>query len=137
LSKRHYPLEALTETFYPLQGFWNFILYTRPGVKRVKRTNPDKSCLGIFREVVFRAEKNEGAVPDAVLQGKNLQMLRAFDSEEIQESYENAIVMTTISGNIQAVVQNERTNLTQYCTVATPPSTLSYGVFGREEMQQN
>mmetsp|Transcript_2489 Transcript_2489/g.2703 ORF Transcript_2489/g.2703 Transcript_2489/m.2703 type:complete len:357 (+) Transcript_2489:87-1157(+) len=97
LSKRHYPLEALTEIFYPLQGFWNFILYTRPGVKRVKGTNPDKSCLGIFREVVFRPKKNEVAIPDAALQCNIPQMLRAFDSEEIQESDEKAIVMETIS----------------------------------------
>jgi len=41
---------------YPLQGFWNFLFYIRPGVRRVIRANPDISRLGAMRIFVFCRE---------------------------------------------------------------------------------
>jgi len=41
---------------FPLQGFWNFVLYCRPGVKHVRKMNPEISLFGAIREVVFNAE---------------------------------------------------------------------------------
>jgi len=39
--------------FYPLQGFWNFVFYIRPGVQRTMKTNPSMSYLGAARDVIF------------------------------------------------------------------------------------
>lgn len=49
-------LVILTMVFYPLQGFWNFVLYIRPGVKHVRKVNPEKSLFGAIREVIFHAK---------------------------------------------------------------------------------
>lgn len=49
-------LNVLAKTFYPLQGFWNFLLYIRPGVKKVRREHPDKNIITILREVIFHAK---------------------------------------------------------------------------------
>jgi len=38
-------LAILWSIFYPLQGFWNFLFYIRPGVHLVMQTNPDKGHL--------------------------------------------------------------------------------------------
>jgi len=49
-------LEVLAKTLYPLQGFWNFLLYIRPGVKKIRREYPDKNILIILLEVIFHAK---------------------------------------------------------------------------------
>eukprot|EP00555_Chaetoceros_dichaeta_P011262 CAMPEP_0198255778 /NCGR_PEP_ID=MMETSP1447-20131203/5833_1 /TAXON_ID=420782 /ORGANISM="Chaetoceros dichaeta, Strain CCMP1751" /LENGTH=355 /DNA_ID=CAMNT_0043942235 /DNA_START=532 /DNA_END=1599 /DNA_ORIENTATION=+ len=49
-------IDLLVKTFYPLQGFWNFIFYIRPGVNEARRANPHKSLIKILREVVFHAK---------------------------------------------------------------------------------
>jgi len=105
-SKRYYPLEALSEIFYPLQGFLNFILYTRSGVKRVKRTNPDKSCVGIFWEVIFPSSNrvkilNEVITPVAALPYNDLPMYGAFQNEDIGERKDEGIAMEIITENIE------------------------------------
>lgn len=43
----------LTSIFYPLQGFWNFAFYIRPGVQRVMKSNPLRSRLGAIGDVVL------------------------------------------------------------------------------------
>jgi len=45
----------LTNIFYPLQGFWNFFFYVRPGINYVLETT-DKSFIGAVREVVFNGK---------------------------------------------------------------------------------
>jgi len=47
-------LLILSNIFYPLQGFWNFVFYVRPGVKHVIKTSPTKSCLEALRDVIFK-----------------------------------------------------------------------------------
>jgi len=47
------------EIFYPLQGFWNFLLYIRPSIGRVQRTNPDRSWIRSCCEVIFHANKRD------------------------------------------------------------------------------
>lgn len=46
-------LIILSYIFYPLQGFWNFVFYVRPGVKNVKKASPTKSYFEALRNVVF------------------------------------------------------------------------------------
>ena len=48
-----FPLEVCTEIFYPLQGFWNFLLYTRPIIQREKRIAPEQSYLYIYWQAIF------------------------------------------------------------------------------------
>jgi len=48
-------LEVLSKIFYPLQGFWNFIFYIRPGVRETRRAFPDKNIIGVLREVIFHS----------------------------------------------------------------------------------
>ena len=47
----------LASIFYPLQGFWNFFFYIRPGVVRARELNPEKSYLEAIRDVVLRSEQ--------------------------------------------------------------------------------
>jgi len=49
-------LAVFTAIFYPLQGFWNFLFYIRPGVKHVRNIDPSKSLIGAVREVIFNTE---------------------------------------------------------------------------------
>jgi len=57
-------LEVCNEIFYPLQGFWNFLLYTRPNINRVKKINPDKAWIHIYWEVIFHARKEDEPIID-------------------------------------------------------------------------
>jgi len=47
--------KILTSIFYPLQGFWNFLFYVRPGINYVLEAT-DKSFIGAVREVVFNGK---------------------------------------------------------------------------------
>lgn len=49
-------LKVLLNIFYPLQGFWNFIFYIRPGVQYVMRISPDKTYLAAILFVIFKPE---------------------------------------------------------------------------------
>jgi len=52
---RSFSLEVLSKIFYPLQGFWNFLLYIRPGFKQVRCEHPGKNIIGILVVVVFQS----------------------------------------------------------------------------------
>jgi len=49
-------LDALSATFYPLQGFYNFVFYVRPGVNHVMEVDPSKSLLRAIKDVILNAE---------------------------------------------------------------------------------
>jgi len=55
-GNRSFFFELMTKIFYPLQGFWNFLLYIRPGVEQVKKNNPGKNIFGILVEVIFHVK---------------------------------------------------------------------------------
>jgi len=48
-----YAMIILSSVFYPLQGVWNLLLYTRPGVQRTMKRNPNYSYLKAFRCIIF------------------------------------------------------------------------------------
>lgn len=52
-------IEALIKILYPLQGFWNFVFYTRPRVKKLMESNPHRSRLAAILEVIFKPESTE------------------------------------------------------------------------------
>ena len=54
-------LKLATAILYPLQGFWNFMFYIRPGVQRVMKSNPEKSCLGAIGDVLLRRDDVQGS----------------------------------------------------------------------------
>jgi len=54
-------IEALIKILYPLQGFWNFVFYIRPGVQKVILSNPDRSRLGAILDVIFKPESTVNA----------------------------------------------------------------------------
>jgi len=55
-----YLFAILKNVFYPLQGFWNFLLYIRPSVIKMKETEQDKCvCCIIWRVVFYPQEKKE------------------------------------------------------------------------------
>lgn len=66
-------LDTLTAIFYPLQGFWNFVLYSRPGVNHVRKMDTSKSLFGAIREVVFNAE----SVSNSFLNSRSRNRIRA------------------------------------------------------------
>jgi len=49
-------LSILSAIFYPLQGFFNFIFYIRPGINHVRKIDSSKSLIGALKEVIFNAE---------------------------------------------------------------------------------
>jgi len=49
-------LTILSALFYPLQGFWNAILYIYPGVQHVQNMNPEKSISEAIKDVIFNPE---------------------------------------------------------------------------------
>jgi len=51
-----YAVIILSSAFYPLHGFWNFCFYIRPGVHKVMKKSPEKSCLEAIQDVVFHPE---------------------------------------------------------------------------------
>jgi len=53
-----YPLEVMKNMFYPLQGFWNFLLYIRPNIIKKRESEPDKCLCEIIWIVIFRSNQN-------------------------------------------------------------------------------
>jgi len=51
-------LEIIKALLYPLQGFWNFLFYIRPGIKRGQTDFPDKCILERICDVIFRAKES-------------------------------------------------------------------------------
>merc|ERR1719491_313531 len=65
-----FALLLLANIFYPLQGFWNFVLYIRPGVIRMKKAKPDKYLCEIILLVIFRSNiekrlNNRSSIPSS------------------------------------------------------------------------
>lgn len=54
-----YPLEILKNIFYPLQGFWNFLLYIRPAVTKMKEDEKDAYLCVVIWRVIFHPPKKE------------------------------------------------------------------------------
>jgi len=52
-----FPAEIIKNTLFPLQGFWNFLLYIRPNVMKMKKTTPDRNLCEIIWSVVFGSKK--------------------------------------------------------------------------------
>jgi len=48
-------LSILSSIFDPLQGFYNFIFYVRPGINHVREIDSSKSFIGALKEVIFNA----------------------------------------------------------------------------------
>lgn len=54
------PIEIMYNVCYPLQGFWNFVLYIRPNVTKIKKVKPDKYLCEIIWHVILHShERNE------------------------------------------------------------------------------
>jgi len=62
LSCKSFPVEIMNSVFFPLQGFWNFLLYIRPNVMKMKEAKPDKCLCEIIWSVVFHSRKNNTEV---------------------------------------------------------------------------
>lgn len=52
----YYAFQVLSCTFYPLQGFLNFFIYTRLKVDRLRKQDPDRSLFWIYRQIVMRVD---------------------------------------------------------------------------------
>merc|ERR1712150_39881 len=56
-TERHVAaLLILRSIFYPLQGFFNFIFYIRPGVNHIREIDPNKSLIAAMKQAILRAE---------------------------------------------------------------------------------
>jgi len=82
---------------YPLQGFWNFAIYVRPGVNRIRERDQDKSLIRAIIEVVFKARSDSNIqddVPDEVVPTSP----RAFDDAQVsidsKEENDNIHIIT-------------------------------------------
>ena len=93
-----YSLKVLREIFFPLQGFWNFVLYIRPSVTKIKRTKPDKYLCGVIWEVIFHANERNAKVRqkrhnngDEVLRRENTIKSHGYEKSEIIEEEKEEI----------------------------------------------
>jgi len=104
-----YPLVVLMEILYPLQGFWNFLLYIRPGVSAIKKENPEKSIFGVICEVVFHSkersnQRRESLTRGSMISKQTFQRVTGFNgnmkrSESIQfEETKHEIISDKIVG---------------------------------------
>ena len=70
-------LLILSQTFMPLQGFFNVFVYTRPHVKSIRKNNPDYSWFKAFW-IAFKA----GGDNDSVGQTHGFTEIRISDAEK-------------------------------------------------------
>mmetsp|Transcript_36919 Transcript_36919/g.45140 ORF Transcript_36919/g.45140 Transcript_36919/m.45140 type:complete len:360 (+) Transcript_36919:78-1157(+) len=54
-------LHFLAAIFLPLQGFWNFVIYTRPRVEDIQIGNPEASYFCALKRVIFTRETQTNA----------------------------------------------------------------------------
>jgi len=50
-AETHIFVRLCVQVFYPLQGFWNFLIYVRPRYKAVRLQNMDKSFLWVLKTI--------------------------------------------------------------------------------------
>mmetsp|Transcript_26905 Transcript_26905/g.58834 ORF Transcript_26905/g.58834 Transcript_26905/m.58834 type:complete len:456 (+) Transcript_26905:511-1878(+) len=58
-GKTYYGLLVLMAIFFPLQGFFNAIIYLRPRYLKQKQANPDRSCVGNWYAVIRNKDNLE------------------------------------------------------------------------------
>jgi len=76
----YYPFEVLKNIFYPLQGFWNFVLYIRPIVIKRREAAPHK----YFYEIVWSAVFHRNERSDKVKQKQSNNMVKNTLEERIR-----------------------------------------------------
>lgn len=81
--------------FYPLQGFWNFVLYVRPIVMKRRETTPEKFLFEIVWSVIFRRNEREEEVNQKQSNDRNtkvnqtMKRLANLDLDSIGSSVES------------------------------------------------
>jgi len=103
-NKKCFPLEVCFEILYPLQGFWNFLLYTRPSIKRMKKANPDKYWICICWEVIFHANKRDGPFVQNV---RNRRDMNIVDVDEMEMVHELATPISTLGNELEIFQTND------------------------------
>ena len=79
-GKSHYPLLVLMGIFFPLQGFFNSIIYLRPRYLKEKEKNPERSFVGNCRAVI-RTKDNLETRDNTDFSASTLEKRRSFVSK--------------------------------------------------------
>jgi len=115
-------LNILTAIFYPLQGFWNFFFFIRPGVKMLMEINPSRSFIGAIREAVFDVNCTEE------IHFTGIPMIareRSIEEVKSEVSLESSSSSSTSSSNNESNSGLSRWNDVSWVSRPTNPSSAS------------
>jgi len=97
-----FPLVLMKSVFYPLQGFWNCLLYIRPNIIKKRELEPDTCLCEIIWMVIFspnqNAKQNRQHIGKRI--DKRLQLARDNSDADISE-YSKEIISNRLTGNAQ------------------------------------
>jgi len=83
----------LTSIFYPLQGFWNFVFYIRPGIHRTIKINPGMSVLRAARVVIFNPTSIETSQRQSM--GRRRSITYSFPTSRLVENIIEPVVISS------------------------------------------
>ena len=104
----------LSNIFFPLQGFWNFLFYAQSGVQHIIETNPDKSYLGAIREFIIDSGSTANTRRQSVARRNSTflpssEILRVIDSTNTLSKID-----TPSSGDTSDVIEINDDDLNDY-----------------------
>jgi len=88
LDQSYYALRLISAIFYPLQGFWNFLVYIRRGYSTLKKENPARSRFWVLLTLIL--------VPSSVRRQKRRSMDR-LDMDNLKPSAREMKCNKTVS----------------------------------------
>lgn len=125
---------VLTGILYPLQGFWNFALYIRPGVNKIKAGDPNRSLIEAICEVVFNVQS-----PTTTMLKGNV----SYDGVSIAVNANDSLPQTPSTleeeGDCNTiVVDDRRLNRRQsFVQLASVLDEISFGDLSEDDIESN
>jgi len=145
-------LDILTVIFYPLQGFWNFVIYIRPGIKHVRKMNPEKSLYRATIQVIFDTksvadslgrQSMRQTLRHSVLRRSSIRIPPLCEEEESGSSLLRENDSATRRGSLSGLVFQEEhkpkvaQKRVSIATLVSLPSDCSYWDIDGEELDDN
>jgi len=102
-----FPLVVVSKLFYPLQGFFNFIVFIRPRVKRLHQ-QPDATYAGSFIAAIFFPDGSKGRFDCT-----RLSQLGRVSFNVIERKTRNPIVVERQDSLNSCYLPNQNQNITE------------------------
>lgn len=139
VKRYYYAIEVLMNICYPLQGFWNFLLYIRKGISDAKKMTPDRCLLGLMCNVIFyskvrntRTRQNRWTNEDMGPIQTSLAIPDFNDGTEVEgtgkcEETKEEITSDNIAVKFSKCADNKPANVKRFSLVLFPNSPNSSG----------